>query len=118
MLQMIDPHTHQYLDRLKDEPVFLAMAAKMSDAQAARTEARTLARLALRRLEHFYHKTSDVYEAMRKITTAQQQADAAAVAVRLPQQACHVFSGSCFACCGRAICRSLRAICDSSPSCL
>lgn len=78
---MIDPHTHQYLDRLKDEPVFLAMAAKTTEAQAPSTDRRTLARLELRRVEHFYHKTADVYEAMRKITMAQQQADAAAAVV-------------------------------------
>ncbi|KAK9794329.1 hypothetical protein WJX73_000840 [Symbiochloris irregularis] len=77
-LQMIDPHTHQYMDRLKDEPVFLAMAAQTQDIQANHTDQKTLARLALRRMEHFYHKTADVYEAMRKITMAQQQADAAA----------------------------------------
>ena len=27
--QVIDPHTHQYLDRLKDEPLFLALAQKV-----------------------------------------------------------------------------------------
>ena len=29
LAQVIDPHTHQYLDRLKDEPLFLALAQKV-----------------------------------------------------------------------------------------
>lgn len=28
-LQVIDPHTHEYMARLKDEPVFLALAQKV-----------------------------------------------------------------------------------------
>ena len=28
---MIDPHTHEYMARLKDEPVFLALAQKLAD---------------------------------------------------------------------------------------
>ena len=78
---MIDPHTHQYLDRLKDEPVLLALAAKTCDYLRRAEDMPTLARLSLRRLEHFYHKTSAVYNAMKALTIAQQreQADSAEV---------------------------------------
>lgn len=30
-LQVIDPHTHEYVVVLKDEPVFLALAHKVAD---------------------------------------------------------------------------------------
>lgn len=33
-IQVIDPHTHEYLARLSDEPVLLAFAQKVSDYYA------------------------------------------------------------------------------------
>ena len=36
--QVIDPHTHQYMERMKDEPAFLALAAKASDYLGTRDE--------------------------------------------------------------------------------
>ena len=78
---MIDPHTHQYLDRLKDEPLFLALAQKVSDHLARTGDTKALARVALRRIEHFYYKTDAVYGAMRKLALQQKEA-ANAVQVR------------------------------------
>lgn len=72
--QVIDPHTHQYLDRLRDEPLFLALAQKVSDYLGRVCDARGLARCALRRVEHFYHKTDAVYETMRRLAVAQHEA--------------------------------------------
>ena len=72
--QVIDPHTHQYLDRLRDEPLFLALAQKVGDYLARVGDARGLARCALRRVEHFYHKTDAVYETMRRLAVAQHEA--------------------------------------------
>lgn len=62
-LQQVDPHTNEYLDRLKDETLLLAVAARVSVrlGQAAALEAR--ARVDLRRIEHYYYKTVAVYEA-------------------------------------------------------
>ena len=71
---MIDPHTHQYLDRLRDEPLFLALAQKVGDYLGRVGDARGLARCALRRVEHFYHKTDAVYETMRRLAVAQHEA--------------------------------------------
>ena len=71
---MIDPHTHQYLDRLKDEPLFLALAQKVSDHLARTGDTKSLARVALRRIEHFYYKTDAVYDAMRKLALQQKEA--------------------------------------------
>ncbi|CAL8466376.1 g5912 [Coccomyxa elongata] len=73
-LQVIDPHTNQYLDRLKDEPLFLALAQKVSEHFTRIGDTKSLARVALRRMEHFYYKTDAVYDAMRKLAIAQQQA--------------------------------------------
>lgn len=73
-VQVIDPHTNQYLDRLKDEPLFLALAQKVSDYLSGRGDTKALARVALRRMEHFYYKTDAVYDAMRKLTVAQKEA--------------------------------------------
>ena len=75
-LQVIDPHTHQYMDRMKDEPVFLALASKASDYLGSRGEFKSHAKIALRRVEHFYYKTDTVYTAMRRMTIAQQEAQA------------------------------------------
>jgi hypothetical protein len=72
--QVIDPHTNQYLDRLKDEPLFLALAQKVSDHFTRIGDTKGLARAALRRTEHFYYKTDAVYDAMRKLAVAQQEA--------------------------------------------
>ena len=80
---MIDPHTHQYLDRLRDEPLFLALAQKVSDYMSRCGDHRGLARTALRRVEHFYHKTDAVYETMRRLAVAQHEAANLVQACRL-----------------------------------
>ena len=74
---MIDPHTHQYLERLKDEPLFLALAQRITLYLQRIGDMRSLPRISLRRVEHFYHKSDAVYAAMRKLTQAQQQLSAA-----------------------------------------
>lgn len=62
------------MDRMKDEPVFLALASKSSDYLGGRGEVKAQAKIALRRVEHFYYKTNTVYGAMRRMTIAQQEA--------------------------------------------
>lgn len=86
--QVIDPHTHQYLDRLRDEPLFLALAQKVSDYMSRCGDHRGLARTALRRVEHFNHKTDAVYETMRRLAVAQHEA------ANLVQACCLLFSNA------------------------
>jgi translation initiation factor 3 subunit C len=72
-LQVIDPHTNAYLDRMRDEPLFLALAQKVTDYFTRSQDTRALSKVALRRMEHFYYKTDAVYGAMRKLCIQQQQ---------------------------------------------
>lgn len=72
-MQFIDPHTHEYTARLKDEPVFLALAQKVADYFSRVEDMKSLARVTLRLVEHLYYKTDAVYVAMRKLTQMQQQ---------------------------------------------
>ena len=70
------------MDRMKDEPVFLALASKASDYLGGRGEVKAQAKIALRRVEHFYYKTDTVYGAMRRMTIAQQEAQQQAAPVQ------------------------------------
>ncbi|KAK9861015.1 hypothetical protein WJX84_011860, partial [Apatococcus fuscideae] len=77
-LQVIDPHTHQYMERMRDEVAFLALAGKAAEYLERRRDTKNQARIALRRVEHFYVKTDDVYGAIRRMAAAQkEQTDAA-----------------------------------------
>eukprot|EP00798_Chlamydomonas_sp_ICE-L_P014783 gene14783-20833_t len=77
-LQVIDPHTNEYLTRLRDEPVLLALAQKVLDYLVRVSDDKNLPRVALRLVEHLYYKASVVYDSMRKLTLAQQDGQAAA----------------------------------------
>ena len=72
-LQVIDPHTHEYMARLKDEPVLLALAQKVLDYLTRVADVKSRPKVALRLVEHFYFKTANVYDAMRRLTQLQQQ---------------------------------------------
>lgn len=68
-LRSLDPHAHEYVARLRDEPVLLALGARV----AARLEAvgapgRERAAVAVLRAHHYYAKNEAVYAALRKLT--------------------------------------------------
>ncbi|CAG9465850.1 unnamed protein product [Pedinophyceae sp. YPF-701] len=65
-LQVTDPHTNAYLARMKDEAVLLALAQRVSAYLAKTGNTAGLARVALRRVEHYYYKTEAVFEALRR----------------------------------------------------
>ncbi|DBA87382.1 hypothetical protein WJX77_002170 [Trebouxia sp. C0004] len=75
-LQVLDPHTNLYLERMKDEPLFLALAQKVTEYLERLRDVRGLSKMALRRVEHLYYKNDLVYGAMRKLVQQQQAATA------------------------------------------
>ncbi|GIL91165.1 hypothetical protein Vretimale_18799 [Volvox reticuliferus] len=75
-LQVIDPHTHEYMARLRDEPVYLALGSKVLEYLQRVGDTTGSAKVALRLVEHLYYKTAAVYDAMRKLTLAQQHSAA------------------------------------------
>eukprot|EP00210_Caulerpa_lentillifera_P002282 g2192.t1 len=71
-LQVIDPHTHLYIQRLKDEVYFLALGGRVLEFVQATGGMKGESMIALRLLEHYYYKSEDVYRAMRALAIQKQ----------------------------------------------
>lgn len=68
-LQNIDPHTHEYVERLRDEGSLLDLSTAVQQYYEQNDDLPQAARMAMKRIEHIYYKVYNPLTANNRVNT-------------------------------------------------
>ena len=72
-LQCIDPHSKEYVSRLKDESLLLALIDNVMKFSQGSDDISSVVKMNLRYLEHVYYKPDEVYETICSLIPSESQ---------------------------------------------